>query len=135
MPIYEEKDDKGCYYQWGNRGRKYYYEKGDRESRVKAWNQAVTQMKASYWRGYKSTDKKEKGRKIATNPKTGKKYGTNRKSSRQRSHLGLTSKKKCGPNKWKPSYRRSRLRLTKKKYSIKRRCCERFRSRFSLKRR
>ena len=44
MPIYDRNDEKGDYFQWGDRGKKYYYEANNEKSkkiaRRKAWKQS-----------------------------------------------------------------------------------------------
>lgn len=45
------KDKEGCYYKWGNKGKKYYYTPGDilsiEEAKAKARRQAAA-IKRSY---------------------------------------------------------------------------------------
>ena len=44
MPIRNRKDEKGDYFQWGDHGKKYYYEANNEKSkkiaRRKAWKQS-----------------------------------------------------------------------------------------------
>lgn len=55
MPISRRKDGKSgrWYYQWGQHGKKYYYETGNRESRLAAHNKALRQAYAAYANGYR----------------------------------------------------------------------------------
>lgn len=53
MPVQRGKDSKGPYYQWGDSGKKYHYESGDRSSREKAKAQAEKQGRAARAAGYK----------------------------------------------------------------------------------
>jgi hypothetical protein len=36
MPVQRGKDRKGSYYQWGDSGKRYYYETGNKDSREAA---------------------------------------------------------------------------------------------------
>ena len=44
MPIRDSVDEKGSYFQWGEHGKKYYYEsknpKSKQTARKKAWKQS-----------------------------------------------------------------------------------------------
>lgn len=53
MPVHRGKDSQGCYYQWGNHGKKYYYTPCDGPERNKAKEKAALQGRAAYARGYK----------------------------------------------------------------------------------
>lgn len=52
MPVNRSKDSKGPYYQWGDAGKKYYYEAGNEESRERAKQKAKRQGKAAHAAGY-----------------------------------------------------------------------------------
>lgn len=43
MPVHRGEDKEGPYYQWGDSGKKYHYESGDKASRKKAKKQAHEQ--------------------------------------------------------------------------------------------
>jgi len=47
MPVKTGKDDKGCFAQWGSKGKKYYYTCGDDTSMGKAKNKAYLQRLAA----------------------------------------------------------------------------------------
>lgn len=51
MPIHERKDKSGKYYQWGERGKKYYFKKEG--GKGKAYDKALKQAKAIYASGYR----------------------------------------------------------------------------------
>ncbi len=53
MPVHRGKDIDGPYYQWGDSGKKYHYESGDKESREAAKMKAKKQGKAARAAGYK----------------------------------------------------------------------------------
>lgn len=53
MPVRRGKDSKGTYYKWGDSGKKYYYETGNKKSREKAKEKARTQARAIYASGYR----------------------------------------------------------------------------------
>lgn len=53
MPIKQGKDSTGDYYQWGNGGKKYYFDANSKESRKKARNRALRQARAIFASGYK----------------------------------------------------------------------------------
>lgn len=53
MPVRRGKDGDGPYYQWGNSGKKYHYESGNKSSREKARDKAERQGKAARASGYK----------------------------------------------------------------------------------
>lgn len=48
MPVHRGWDKSGCYYQWGNHGRKYYYTAGDAVSRNDAQARAERQGRAAH---------------------------------------------------------------------------------------
>lgn len=53
MPVHNGRDKNGSYYQWGSRGKKYYYTPGNKTSREKAKKLAIRQAVAiSYSTGY-----------------------------------------------------------------------------------
>lgn len=56
MPVQrgtEQKNgEKRCYYQWGENGKKYYYECGNPRSRKAARAKAAKQGAAAYASGY-----------------------------------------------------------------------------------
>lgn len=52
MPVHRSKDKKGCFYQWGNHGKKYYYIINNKRSMNIAKNKATRQgiaVHASGW--------------------------------------------------------------------------------------
>lgn len=53
MPAERGKDSKGCYYQWGSEGKKYYYQCGDAAGRERAKRKAEEQGRAARASGYK----------------------------------------------------------------------------------
>lgn len=53
MPVHRGKDSKGAYYQWGDSGKKYRYETGDKSSRKRARSKAEKQGQAARASGYK----------------------------------------------------------------------------------
>ena len=52
MPINRGRDTHGCYYRWGQHGKKYYYQSGDKVSREGAISLAVKQGRAAHANGY-----------------------------------------------------------------------------------
>src|SRR5690606_27089015 len=54
MPVHRGKDSKGAYYQWGDSGKKYRYETGDKSSRERARSKAEKQGQAARASGYKA---------------------------------------------------------------------------------
>lgn len=52
MPVHRGHDFIGYYYQWGNRGKRYYYIPGDVKSENIARNKSYKQARAIYARGY-----------------------------------------------------------------------------------
>ena len=53
MPVHRGKDSDGSYYQWGDSGKKYHYEAGDKNSRERAKDKAEKQGRAARASGYK----------------------------------------------------------------------------------
>jgi hypothetical protein len=53
MPVNAGRDSKGCYYQWGSSGKKYYYTCGDKPSRDRAKRKAEEQGRAVRASGYR----------------------------------------------------------------------------------
>ena len=53
MPVHRGKDSKGCFYQWGEHGKKYYYKAGDKSERDEAKQKAGKQGRAAYASGYR----------------------------------------------------------------------------------
>jgi hypothetical protein len=52
MPVHRGKDNDGPYYQWGESGKKYHYESGDKSSRERAKDKARKQGQAARASGY-----------------------------------------------------------------------------------
>lgn len=52
MPIKRSHDSSGPYYQWGDSGKKYHYESGNKESRDRAKKKAQKQAQAAHASGY-----------------------------------------------------------------------------------
>jgi len=52
MPVHRRKDSDGPYYQWGESGKKYHYQLGDKSSREKAKEKATRQGTAARASGY-----------------------------------------------------------------------------------
>jgi hypothetical protein len=52
MPVHRSKDGDGPYYRWGESGKKYHYEAGDKESREAAKEKAEAQGRAAHAAGY-----------------------------------------------------------------------------------
>lgn len=46
MPTRRKTDSKGCYYQYGTEGKKYYYKPGDEKERERAKQRADRQGRA-----------------------------------------------------------------------------------------
>ena len=46
MPVHLGKDKEGCYAQWGNSGKKYYYECTNKEAERSAITKAARQGRA-----------------------------------------------------------------------------------------
>jgi hypothetical protein len=53
VPVHRGEDGKSAYYQWGDHGRKYRYEAGDKASRERARARAERQGRAARASGYK----------------------------------------------------------------------------------
>lgn len=53
MPVHAGYDEGGHYYQWGDHGKKYYYQVGDKQSEDDAKLKATKQGQAAYAHGYK----------------------------------------------------------------------------------
>jgi hypothetical protein len=53
MPVHRSRDHRGPYYQWGDSGKRYHYQAGDRRSRDRAKEQANRQGQAAHARGYR----------------------------------------------------------------------------------
>ena len=53
MPVHRGRDSDGPYYQWGDSGKKYRYESGNKESREAAKKKAKKQGQAAHAAGYK----------------------------------------------------------------------------------
>jgi hypothetical protein len=53
MPVHRGKDSKGPYYQWGDSGKKYHYQAGEKKSRDSAKQKATKQGQAARASGYK----------------------------------------------------------------------------------
>lgn len=53
MPVRRGKDSNGPYYQWGDSGRKYHYEPGNKSARDRAKAKAEKQGRAARASGYK----------------------------------------------------------------------------------
>ena len=52
-PVHRDKDGKDPYYQWGNSGKKYHYEAGNKQSRESAKRKAENQGRAIRASGYR----------------------------------------------------------------------------------
>jgi hypothetical protein len=53
MPVHRSKDGKGPYYQWGDSGKKYHYQPGNKKSRDEAKKKAERQGQAARASGYR----------------------------------------------------------------------------------
>lgn len=53
MPVHRSKDSQGPYYQWGDSGKKYRYESGNKKSRDQAKEKAERQGRAARASGNK----------------------------------------------------------------------------------
>ncbi len=51
MPVTRKQDSQGPYYQWGESGKKYHYEAGNKKSREKARDKATKQGRAAHASG------------------------------------------------------------------------------------
>jgi hypothetical protein len=56
MPVQTKKDSKGCYAQWGNHGKKYYYTCGNKAARDRAKSKAHEQESAAHTAGYRENE-------------------------------------------------------------------------------
>ena len=52
MPVHRGKDSDGAYYQWGESGKKYHYEAGNKRARARAKEKATKQGRAARASGY-----------------------------------------------------------------------------------
>ncbi|HEY5891242.1 MAG TPA: hypothetical protein VIW94_11175 [Acidimicrobiia bacterium] len=52
MPVRRKEDKEGPYYQWGDSGKKYRYQPGDKKSRATAKAKATKQGQAAHAAGY-----------------------------------------------------------------------------------
>jgi hypothetical protein len=52
MPVHRGKDGERPYYQWGESGKKYHYESGNKQSRERAKERAERQGRAARASGY-----------------------------------------------------------------------------------
>jgi hypothetical protein len=52
MPVHRGKDSDGPYYQWGESGKKYRYEPGNKSGRERAKDKARKQGQAARASGY-----------------------------------------------------------------------------------
>ncbi len=43
MPVRKKRDSHGSYYQWGKKGKKYYYKPKDEKSKQRAYRKASRQ--------------------------------------------------------------------------------------------
>lgn len=59
MPIHEGHDSKGHYVQWGGKGAKYYYKKGDKKAKAAAYKKAGKQAAAAKHSGYVGNKRSE----------------------------------------------------------------------------
>ena len=48
MPIHEGYENGSMYYQWGEHGKKYFYDRGNEEAKQTAYSLALRQQKAIY---------------------------------------------------------------------------------------
>ena len=53
MPVHRGADSIGVYYQWGDHGRRYYYQSNNPISRMLAKAKAIRQAQAIYSNGYR----------------------------------------------------------------------------------
>lgn len=53
MPVRRKEDGDGPYYQWGESGKKYHYEAGNKKSREQAKKKAEKQGQAARASGYR----------------------------------------------------------------------------------
>jgi hypothetical protein len=55
MPVHEGRDDQGRFFQWGDSGKRYYFDESDEDSRAEAQASARRQERAARARGYGKT--------------------------------------------------------------------------------
>lgn len=60
MPVHSGSDSEGPYFQWGGKGKKYRYKKGDKASMERARKLAAKQGAAAYAHGYKGNEMLQK---------------------------------------------------------------------------
>jgi len=53
VPVRRRRDGEGAYYQWGESGKKYHYQAGDKNSRETAKKKAEKQGRAARASGYR----------------------------------------------------------------------------------
>jgi len=53
MPIHQGRDTNGSYFQWGEHGKKYYFDPNDQKSKQDAKQKAVKQAIAIYASGWR----------------------------------------------------------------------------------
>lgn len=53
MPVHRGADSKGPFYQWGDNGKRYYYQANNKRSREIAKTKANLQGRAAYSHGYR----------------------------------------------------------------------------------
>lgn len=53
MPIHKRIDSRGSYFQYGNHGKKYYFDILSDNSIINAYNKALKQQTAIYLSGYR----------------------------------------------------------------------------------
>lgn len=53
MPVKRGQDGEGAYYQWGDSGKKYRYETGNKRARAAAKSKAEKQGRAARASGYR----------------------------------------------------------------------------------
>lgn len=53
MPVHRGEDSNGPYYQWGDSGKKYHYESGNKSARETAKRNAEKQGRAARASGYR----------------------------------------------------------------------------------
>lgn len=53
MPVHRGSDQDGPFYQWGDSGKKYRYESGNKQSRETAKKKATKQGQAAHAAGYR----------------------------------------------------------------------------------
>lgn len=60
MPIHAGRNYFGHYFQWGEHGKKYYFNPKVKTSERAAYLRAESQMRAAYLHGYRGGKKKDK---------------------------------------------------------------------------